>query len=228
MDINKIIFVPSIQHTGTWFIINFLNNFFPNVYETKSVILENVIVIKNSILTCHFPINEDIQENKKSLSIGGIKTISGIFKSVIPVRDPFASILTRECRHPKLRHFYIVDGFIDLAKHFNNHPNVKFFPIDLYKDEENRRNLLIDTMVHCGVNTVPHHDLINDIAKTWKPENETPKNRYKHLYEHKDIGQIRFLLGPKWAEIEYLKNNASIILPFLSELGYTKEDLDLW
>jgi hypothetical protein len=222
MDTKNIIFVPTIQHTGTWFVLKYLKQFVPICKEAAEILKDKKIINQQMIIHAHLPIPDSI-EGEKSLSFNAIEIMSNIFKTVIPIRDPFAAILTREARHPELRHFYIVDGFKYLSASMQDNPNIKFFPVDLPM-----RSLLIDTMVHCGIDPHPHHDIICQTAKSWKPENPTPNNRFKRLYKRKNIKQIRFLLGPKWSEIEYLKIHASVILPFLASIGYAKEDLNLW
>lgn len=242
MKLSDIIFVPTVQHTGTWFVLNFLKRFIPTIRESTVIFKNNRPITEPMIIYTHFPImhktnfqfdmdfpfEHEIKENKKSMPVKAISMITNLFRTVIPLRDPFAAILTREARHPELRHFFIVDAFKKVAEMFASHENVKFFPIDLAADEERRRSLLIDTLVHCGIDPNPHHDIICSTAKEWKPENSTPSNRFRAMYQNKDIYGIKTQLGAKWAEIEYLKNSASIILPLLEAVGYTKGDIDLW
>lgn len=256
LGLKDIIFVPTIQHTGTWFVLEFLKHFIPNVKEL-TFLLEKEIehgkadalyeyayldpLDKPTIVQIHFPIvrylNFDVgypQTNferrwyanlgtKRSVSIQTILSICSFFKTVIPVRNPMAAILSREARHPQLRHFYIVDNFIALATEFNKHPNVKFLPIDMTDDVGIRRKLLLDVLIHCEIDPTPHGALLDEIAEKWEPKNATPNNKYAELYKKGYFEEIKLLLGPKWAEIEYFQNMATTILPFLSSLGYTRE-----
>lgn len=237
MNARNVIFVPTIPHTGTWFVLRFLERFVPNIVEAKNT---GGRITEPTILHTHFPVINylDIhykpnypyirtEKNPKSLTYDAIELMISLFKTVIPIRDPLAAILTREARHPELRHFFIVDGFIEASRYLG-HPNVMFFPIDLYEDWKDRKKLLIKLARHCRFDVTQLWDYYEQMAKDWNPENDTPNNRFKILYESKDIGGIEFLLGPKTAEIEYLKNQAATILPFLAKLGYTKGDLDLW
>lgn len=159
MRLKDIVFVPSVQHTGTWFTINFLKNFFEQSKEV-TFLLENGVkngsedvnyihkyqypLDKRTIAHIHLPIvrymNFDVNYPEssfqkrwygnlgtlRSLPVQTILLMCNFFKTVIPIRDPMAAILTRETRHPQFRHFYIVDNFVSLATEFVQHPNVMF------------------------------------------------------------------------------------------------------
>jgi len=194
-----------------------------------------------TIVHIHFPIvqhlNFDVNyptnqfqrrwyANLATLRAAPVQTIlmfCNFFKTVIPIRDPFAAILTREARHPQFRHFFIVDNFVALATEFAQHPNVKFLPIDMVDSVEQRRSILLGVLKHCSIE--PVDELVNMVATKWIPENVTPGNRFKKLYEEGKIDELRMLLGPKWAEVEYLKKMSSLIMPFMSELGYSRKKM---
>lgn len=218
----RIIFVPTIQHTGTWFTLRFLEHYIPNICEVWKVLKENRPVQSPAILHTHFPVVDSFSlPNKKSLPLDSIYTLANLYQTIIPVRDPFAAILTRECRHPEYRHFYIVDGFVNMIERFGEHPNVYFLPIDLYTDKLCRMEVLKSVLKHCSIDI---DDFVNETAENWPVHNPTPGHRFKQLYQDKKWSEIQLLLGPKNAEIEYLKNKASIIKPFMKKIGYT----ELW
>lgn len=254
VEVKDILFVPSVQHTGTWFTVQFLMNFIPNEREVFHILeaeqtkkgenLDNQQITTPTVMHSHFPIirnfesmhvdmdhrtRQQLHIKNRCLPLTNILTFANIFKTVIPIRDPLAAILTREARHPHLRHFFIIDGFIEIAQNFSRHPNVKFLPIDLYKTIGERVRLLSDILEHCCIKrTSDNMAIVNRFAMEWKIQNPTPNNRFSKLYKDKNIDKINYLLGSKVAEIEYLKTRASIILPFMASLGYTKGDLDLW
>jgi hypothetical protein len=258
MKLNDIIFVPSVQHTGTWFVINFLRNFIPKNRELQFVLEKELgpggadirhghvydnPLVEPTIVHTHFPIvrnlNMDVNWPEgefqrgwhaklgtlRSLPLQTILLFCNFFKTVIPVRDPMAAILTREARHPQLRHFYIVDGFVAMATEFAKHPNVKFLPIDLATTIEQRAELLWNVLSHCDLDLEKHVDVIWELADAWEPENITPGNRFKPFYQDNNLFGLQHLLGEKWAEVEYLRNMSSVIMPFMSSLGYTREQL---
>ena len=258
---SNFIFVPTIPQSGTWFILKFLEKCGLKLEHVGEILRRTdnrTLDLKGvpTVLSTHiFPFyyqgnpykeawptygGDPIQDyvvRKYCISLGAIELLASIYKTVIPIRDPLACLLTREVRAGQLRHFYIIDGFIEVAERFMNHPNVKFFPIDLYgsdsepktlEEEVIKKKSLISLLEHCEIDVESNKTIINDTAKCWKRENETPNNRYKAPYEAGDIEKIKKMLGSKWAEVEYLKNHASRILPLLTSLGYTTIKPLLW
>ncbi|MCP4475390.1 MAG: hypothetical protein GY821_12660 [Gammaproteobacteria bacterium] len=244
MKLKDIIFVPSVQHTGTWFVLRLLEKFGYEIKTTKDILDGKVIESgKKTVIHTHFPITNNLNKivpndpfelrtynSDAPLCINSIVMLSNMFKTVVPIRDPLAAMLTREARHPELRHFFIVDGFVQMANYLSDNSNTMFFPVDLLAHKEkNRRDMVLKTLKHCGIEIDEEAEgKIDEVVYHWKAENDTPNNRFKELYKEKDIFTIDYLLGAKIAEVEYLKNKAAIIHPFLFEIGYTKGDLDLW
>jgi|TARA_Y100000310_G_scaffold334455_1_gene414264 hypothetical protein len=243
LKVEDVIFVPSVQHTGTWFVLKFLERFgykpAPAINFFNGAIAR---IEERSALQVHLPVANHLDmvvhpdpfevrngDVASPLSLNSIIVLSKIFKTFMPVRDPLAAILTREARHPELRHFYIVDGFIHMAKYLSGNSNVMFLPIDLMDKPSQRQELLIRILKHCGVHINKEvHNIVNEVAAVWEPVNDTPNNKFREAYKEGNKGKIMFDIGAKTAEVEYLKNSASIILPFMKSLGYTKADLDLW
>lgn len=258
LALSDIAIVASVQHTGTWFTINFLRNFFPHVRELTFLLESNEDKEKldsnynykydlplpgPTVAHIHFPIVHNVSMDidrpptsfekdwaealsmKRAVSTSTILMLCNFFKVVIPVRDPVAAILSRETRHPQFRHFFIVDGYVALATEFAKHPNVVFLPIDMVDDVSSRMDLLKSVMHHCSVDMKANKHTMILYANRWAPENVTPGNELKALYNKGNIAALKERLGPKWAEIEYLRNMASIILPWMASLGYTRERL---
>ena len=256
LGLKDIIFVPTIQHTGTWFVLEFLKPFIPNIRELTFLLetdikpgradinhehIYNFPLTDPTLVQIHFPIvrylNFDVNFPQthferswysnmgimRSVSVQTILLMCNFFKTIIPVRNPVAAILSREARHPEFRHFFITDGFIALATEFAKHPNVMFLPIDGDPSLQARRQLLVNALVHVGIDPSLHEDYLTDYALRWEAKNQTPGNRFKEAYEKEDWDTLKIMLGPKWAEIEYFINMASIILPFMASVGYTRE-----
>jgi hypothetical protein len=243
LKLSEVIFIPSVQHTGTWFALNLFKRFGFGL-STAREFLDGTIarVEEPTLLQVHLPISNNLDkiiandpfelrtyDTSAPMCMNSIIMLSKIFKTIVPIRDPLAAILTREARHPELRHFYIVDGFLQMARHLSGNSNVMFLPIDLMEHSGNRKDLLIRMLNHCEISvTEENEEIVNEVAHIWKSENDTPNNRFKKHYDEGNISKILFMLGAKEAEVEYLKNQASTILPFMASLGYTKGDLNLW
>jgi hypothetical protein len=161
---------------------------------------------------------------KNQMGLWGIKLLANMHTTVIPVRDPLAMLLTRETRAPNLRHFHLVDAWVDVVRELGDHPNVFFFPVDLDYTEDTkfdeRKKLLMSVCSHCEIDPVAVDAILGDFATHWKRVNPSPGNRFREPYEAGDIDKLQEMLGEKWAEVVHLKNMGSYLAPFLGELGY--------
>lgn len=234
------IFVPTLPQSGTWFVLKLLEKcgykieFTGEIVRDKKIITEGDIALSTHIFPFYYqgsPFKEalpsyggnpiqDYVVRKYHMCLGAIELLTRMHKTIIPIRDPLACLLTREARAPQLRHFYIIDGFIEVVNRFADNPNVLFFPVDLYTRKEDRFALLENMLIHSCIPTAPVLDIINQTAIEWKRENITPNNRFREPYEAGDINKIKEMLGSKWAEVEHLKNHNGTIMPFLRSLGY--------
>ena len=127
------IFAPSVQHTGTWFLLELLKR------HSK---VDGVIMFgdmrervpepgKKYILHVHIgdgssPLNLPYHSTYMALDV-----VTRILKTAIPLRDPLLSMLSRHKRHPALSHSYLVDGFVYLAK---MRADCFFLPVDVLGD----------------------------------------------------------------------------------------------
>jgi hypothetical protein len=164
----------------------------------------------------------DYVVRKLHMGMAGIELLTRLYKTIIPIRDPLACILTREARAPQLRHFYIVDGFLEVIKRYQDHPNVIFFPIDLgLKTLEMKMKLAADVMIHCNILSNNNEIEIADYIEKWEKQNSAA-NKFREPYEAGDIEKLELMMGDHWAEVEYLKIHGGTIMPFLTKLGYGK------
>jgi len=239
-----VIFVLSVQHTGTGFVTTVLRSLCPDaaVLDISYLTRGSTVLRSPTIVRGHFPIIRtldvdlemdfnSVQQlgiNYKSIGYRAALALAALFPVVIPLRDPLAAILTRETRHPEFRHFFIVDGFVEIARRFAHHPNVCFFPVDARKTYWERRDLIRRVATHCGIDVSRRGLTIGKIARKWRRVDPTPGNPFADYYAAGEIHAIQHLLGPKWAEVRYLKNRASIIHPLLTAAGYSREDIALW
>lgn len=247
----KIIFCPTAPQSGTWFALRFFERLGCRIEhvgeiisrkEDRCVKQEWPVILHAHIFPFYYnpspykeawpsfggdPVQEYIVRKNK-IAMGAIKLLCSMHKTVIPIRDPLASLLTREARAPNLRHFYIVDAFVEIARELANHPNVKFLPVDLDLNFNERKSLLEGVVSHCDLDVEQFAEVIHDVATYWKRENVTPNNRFHKPYKKGDLDTIQKWLGQKWAEVVHLKNFGGVLIPFLSNLGYNKKKTLIW
>ncbi len=222
IDAKKIIYIASVQHTGVWFVINFLKQHskiekfieYTNLINEK----EDAEDGKFTLLQSHIAIdthgihkNDKIKHLKPVIINSLIKT----YKTIIPVRDPLMSLITRHNRHPELNHEYIVMGFTYIA----GLENVSFFPVDIKYNQENedtdRFNLLNALLAYLGL---PTENYVKKYAEDWEPVNTTEDYNYlKDSYKDKNWYAIMKKIP---LEFKALSNSKPIIKPFLDKLGY--------
>ena len=241
------IFVPTLPQSGTWFILRLLEKCGFRLEFTGDIVKErkimgdhDTIALSTHIFPFYYqasPFKEvfphygghpttDYVVRKLHMGMAGIELLTRLHKTIIPIRDPLACILTREARAPNLRHFYIVDGFLEVIKRYENHPNVIFFPVDLYKELGDRKKLTEKVLIHCNINSGNYRKDIDDYVVEWKKENSA-ENPFREPYEQGDIDKIKGMMGASWAEVRYLKIHGGTIQPFLKRLGYDTKEL-LW
>ena len=205
--------IASIQHTGTWFLIDLLRNH-PEVKDFwlekdfDKIDEENISLIHTHM---HLLNNEIFDQVKNKIDS---------YQTIIPVRDPMKSLITRHKRHPELDHSSIVYGFECISKL----ENVFFFPIDVYKRKSDRNKLIIDAFSFLGLSRPNVY--IRRFARAWKPRRSTSKRSKIDLDKAYSNGQMDVIKNAMPEEYEILKDKEYIIRPFLESLGY--KDLSWW
>ena len=213
MDRASYIFAPSVQHTGTWFLINALKR------HSK---IDDLIMFgemrekvpepdKRYILHVHIgdgssPLNLPYHSTYMALDV-----MIRVLKTAIPLRDPLLALLSRHKRHPMLPHHYLVDGFVYLAEI----PDCFFLPIDILSSFDEKKEALNSLFDYLGLEREP---FIDEWAEQWKVVNENPIP-YSEIDWYRE-GAVNKLRGLFPEEFDYLQSYAYIIKPFLSKHGY--------
>jgi|GEM_PF-2599450 len=246
---NRTVFIPTIQHTGTWFCIELLANHSTNIsgrfihhktlnkllneYTASRIIIDNRKKWESSLfgpqlnlIHAHFGDGDTKHSNDKEkfLPQNLIEDLVQMFPSLSSTRDPLLALLSRHARFPKLEHFYIINGFITLIELYRRY-RIFVLPVDLYAERTNveRYNKLVSLMKYLGLEIEPY---LAFWAINWPVHNPTNipiSSKYRNYYKSKKLKKIIALIPD---EYEYLKNKESILKPFLQELGY--ENLLWW
>lgn len=215
--------VFSVQHTGTWFAIEFLRGH-PNVsgtfFEIRNLVSPSLPSIDDrSVLQVHLgtPVGEGTpRESEKFADEEALAIFAEAERAVVPLRDPLLSVLTRQNRHPWLDHRYIVSGFRALAR---APEETIFLPVDTRPEE--RRRTLARVLARLGWPEAPEY--VEGVARDWSKENTSGPSTLKKAYAEGRLDAIRSALPE---EFDYLLDSRDEIVPFLRTQGY--EDLPWW
>ncbi len=201
--------VPSVNHTGTWFVLGFLSEHpaFGGAVQIQDVLARSALS-EGEVVHFH---------------VGGVPTLWGAYdvllgtgRMVIPLRDPMACLCTRQARHPFLDHSYIVNGFVHIAQ---NHAGATCMPVDV---EAPYRKAVLERVLHAlGVTDQGYVDFW---ASWWKPRNSIGFDTHeKVLYKEGAWDKLRARMNP---EVDRLLEARPILVPFLREQGY--KELSWW
>jgi len=231
------ILVATIQHTGTWFLLNFLKQHpaCSKPFMVHKLRYEDELYFEEPpdrpvvLLHQHFKNYETAEEDKtKNYNAYAspilLRALFSTYKTVIPLRDPLRSLVTRQARHPAMTHRYIVHGFTYAAT--IDVPTVMFMPLDLLQQSEPDRRVaaLKQLLTHMGLPIKPY---ATRWGRRWPNVASTEKSvaakrlrleEYKKMYEARDLPALR--AAGISAEIDLLQEHEAVIRPFLEHYGY--------
>jgi len=233
---DKIIFLPTVYHTGTWFGLNFL-------YQHSRVVCVqtgNMTDLTDIELLCGGKIilhshmmgwrGNDLYgyglasgRDRNAVRWEEVLTFMRAYPTISTIRDPLASLITRQKRHPGFSHKFIVDGFVELAK--LSAFGLFLVPVDLYakKSPGERRGLLRKVLEIVGL---PEEEYASSWAEKWPLHNSIPGLGGWDLHEYYAAGDVEPIIEAIPDDYAYLKSKIRILKPFLQKLGY--EDLLWW
>ena len=207
--------VASAQHTGTWFALDFLlwHSAVSRVVELHKLDGE---LLPKDVLHFHLVGSSEVSyvhplDEEKCWSVVEAAKLIEQTRTVIPIRDPLAALVTRQERHPELSHRHIVDAYAD----FSLLKTACMLPVDLPTTYEERLALLITTLEKLDLEVEPY---VLRYARDWKPQNTRGEYKLKRLYEENELADVEKMLGD---DFDYLLSQAPAIIPFLKGLGYT-------
>jgi hypothetical protein len=224
----KAIFIPTIQHTGTWFCIEFLkaHNEVQHFVELKDL---RVNGSEMTLIHTHFGDGNTHHpaDVSKHIPFYVVNDLINEYPSITTVRDPLAALITRQIRCPDLWHTYIIDSFVSLAKEIKKMPNKNLFllPVDLYKTKsfEMRYQILNELLSHVGLSEDPYAKFW---AAGWPIYNTVGDSSIIGLKEYYNLGEVDKIEAAFPEEYAHLKRKEPILRPFLEKLGY--RDLIWW
>ncbi len=112
-----------------------------------------------------------------------IESFSETLPTLIPMRDPLLSIITRHTRHPEqVPHTYLATSWRYVP--YDNNPF--YIPVDLPFTVKERVGMVRAALAHCSVKPWPG---VDKYARNWKPVNAVPgATAARQAYARKDKG----------------------------------------
>lgn len=227
----SVIFCPTVQHSGTWFLLDlFKTN--PKIhvsemgfvlYTDKKMAINKINMVHTHVSMGHVVEKLAKQRGKHYDRLGHqyyshwndeLSWVMGrAFPTVMPVRDPLASIISLHRRHPDLKpHTWIVDSWLKIA-------NIEglwepfFVPVDLKMTDKERLVLLSNMVGHCGLDPWPE---VNRWAIEWPVRNKTGVKPYMlDKYKQRDADYLAYYFPEEWKALK-----ESPLRPFFEKLGY--------
>jgi hypothetical protein len=205
-----VIFLPTVRHSGTWFIQKLFQQGGYKIVNLDRALFagEHIPSDGKAIIHTHIDVNLPVikamhakhPKRNHALAIqfyeklneNLIDTFAHTLPTLIPMRDPLLSVITRHARHPEQApHTYLIDSWRDIpidAKPF-------FIPVDLGPKPEK----LWGALEHCGVKPWPG---MNAYAKAWTKQNTVPgAPDARAAYARRDKAWFEEHLPAEWAAL---------------------------
>lgn len=208
---NKCVFVCSIQHTGTWFMLEFFKG---HKDITGLHILDDIRRRKDnfthrSVIHSHTQYGPELTDVNTT-----IENIDNQYPVVFPLRDPLLAMITRNHRHPELtgiNTIQILYNFEKLTK--TNFPF--YFPVDLFETWKNKALRFKEMENYVGIS----HDKqwVEKYAGENKITNTHGMHKLKKAYLECNWDKIQKAMPQ---EYEYLMSIKPAIVEFFKNQGY--------
>jgi hypothetical protein len=231
-----LIFICSAQHTGTWFAIDALRNH-PDAgtfMELKDMMdparKDDEEKPGPMIVHTHYQAQRELGDGDaaagqpKWLRIKSAicHALINSFPTVIPMRDPALSLITRAARHPDIDPEWVPLAFEELL----SHGSAKFLAVDLPWSTEKRIESLRSVMKHCGLDHTS--SWVEEYAEKWEAPayNVTPPTPIKTAYMEGNKDSLMHLQAIYPKAVTELYGRKAALRKNLEALGY--KDLLWW
>jgi hypothetical protein len=230
----EVIFLPTVRHSGTWFLQKLFQTGGFKVVNLDRMLCggEHIPPNGKAIIHTHIDVNLKVIRAMHAshpkpahhlainfygnLNAAMIESFNAVLPTLVPMRDPLLSIITRHTRHPEQApHTYLATSWRYIPD-----DNVFFVPVDLPFSPARRENVILNALNHCGVVPWPG---VETYAREWKPVNSVFKpNEARAAYARRDKGWFEENFPEEWAALR----SSSAVRSLFEEQGY--EDLLWW
>lgn len=223
----KLILLASVPHSGTIFMQEFIERHsaignttgLAQVMKNTSGGLENPYRAQRGLVPGTTNL---VWSHIEHYTLDALRAYCFHVPTVIPVRDPLLSIVTRKKRRPEAHHVWMVENWLILRTFIWPYETAAYYPVDLenQKPYAERRKSLLQIAEHCGLEPENYMD---EYAQKFAPANTRGEYELKTMYKEGDFEQLKLHLKP---EIQQLQANEGVLRPMLEEIGY--ENLMWW
>ena len=236
-----IIYVPTIQSTGTWFLmdliqihskIKYMNSWqamdrtkFPPDWSDDRALINIHIGISNEYWDN--PVYHTNEKIKEDFMLEAAHT-------VIPLRDPLKALLTCHTRNWDMINItHIVNGFVQVKQWCDRHPDIHLFPVDIgmrasvlprhsHPGQMTRYGMIRDLFTYLDLPLEPYMSII---AENWSKVNtigERTSRLCDNYYYSRNIEKIIAELDNPFegGGFKYLQSKQKILRPWLESVGY--------
>jgi len=234
----KLIFIPSINHTGTNFLIEFFLQCFPEKnwnFVSVPALLKNPVLCRQEIECSDNAFTPGLAPSGNNLVHGHINEKDIPFLqmlaiasgyTVVPLRDPLLSVITQAHRRlgkglpAEEQSTFIVKQWVLWIKHFHQGGeliNPLYLKVDT-KENYTRRLDTLESLLYF-LELKYQKNLINTWAKRW-PLHNPSRGEYelKMLYEMRNLKELKNRLP---LAFEAFRDNETLIRDFMEGKGYS-------
>ena len=240
----RFIFVPTIQHTGTWFVIKFLTDHpevsgfiqVRNLHQVPKdgrevsrhgvggslgmgIVIEKLFHDELNVLHTHHVHAKPGSEPLVNPVAGCEFALALICPTVVPLRDPLVSLINWGERGPRLgrplsEHVRAWVTFVDGLISVSKVLAPAYIPVDILNDFDSRLVALTKALDVAGIPDASH---AAEWAKVWPKVNSASDFELKSRYYQGDAGFIKAAIPDGWKS---LRDAEATLRPFLEERGY--------
>lgn len=208
------IFLLSPHHTGTWFLFDlFKTNPLLHTAELGFIMVRDKMLSEDKPTVLHMHVNTDKPRRFHDFWHEALMGLCGKnLPTVMPMRDPLASIVSRERRHPEFTpHLFLIDAWISIHHSKREEYDPYFVPID--RPDMDREKLLLGMAKHCGLEPWPG---LHEWIKDWPVRNATNvAYDLRNAYLVKDVAYLEKRLPRAFKHLR-----SSTLQVFFEEHGY--------
>lgn len=222
----NIILLASVPHTGTEFIKHFIDAH-PGVGNTvglaqirnnRGILADpytgqgGLVPYTTNLVWSH--INED--------ALRGVRCFAFHVPTVIPMRDPLLSVVTRKHRQPDMDHLWLIECWLVLATFIWPYSDAVYYPVDLEAAKTPEERYEGMKKMSRALHLQPD-GYVKPFAEKFAPVNTRESYDLKKMYDERDFEQLSLHLK---LEIQHLRHAEPYLRPMLEMLGY--KDLMWW